>query len=212
MTIDMSAKAITNRLKLVAQLRKLCLALGKARPVGSAAEPGPAVIGDAIRRLEWTGSSPPRAWDSDLLALEAVVQPRLSPHVRGDSAISRSAELKLATSADKTHVDRPATTEDEFRPSIRHLRPDQSQNPSPSRSHVLIGPEVVSARLSAKSLARPGRWQRPRCSPGASTAARPDTWRGPRPPSRLREVERAGQVRRRAIPAAERLPVPSDAR
>jgi hypothetical protein len=33
MTVDMSAKAITNRLRLVAQLTALCLALGKARPV-----------------------------------------------------------------------------------------------------------------------------------------------------------------------------------
>jgi hypothetical protein len=31
MTVDMSAKAITNRLRLVSQLTALCLALGKAR-------------------------------------------------------------------------------------------------------------------------------------------------------------------------------------
>ncbi len=35
MTVDMSAKAITNRLKRVAQLRALCLALGKARPIAA---------------------------------------------------------------------------------------------------------------------------------------------------------------------------------
>ncbi len=33
MTVDMSAKAITNRLRLVSQLTALCLALGKARPI-----------------------------------------------------------------------------------------------------------------------------------------------------------------------------------
>jgi len=31
--LDMSPKAITNRLELVSQLRALCLALGSARPV-----------------------------------------------------------------------------------------------------------------------------------------------------------------------------------
>ena len=33
MIVDMSAKAITDRLRLVSQLTTLCLALGKARPV-----------------------------------------------------------------------------------------------------------------------------------------------------------------------------------
>jgi hypothetical protein len=31
--IDMSPKAISNRLKLVSQLRRLCLSLAKAKPV-----------------------------------------------------------------------------------------------------------------------------------------------------------------------------------
>ena len=35
MNVDMSPKAITDRLRLVAQLTVLCLALGKARPVAS---------------------------------------------------------------------------------------------------------------------------------------------------------------------------------
>jgi hypothetical protein len=33
MKVDMSAKAVTARLKMVSQLRRLCLALGKAKPV-----------------------------------------------------------------------------------------------------------------------------------------------------------------------------------
>jgi len=33
MKVDMSPKAISTRLKRVAQLRRLCLALGKAKPV-----------------------------------------------------------------------------------------------------------------------------------------------------------------------------------
>ena len=33
MNVDMSAKAITERLRLVSQLTVLCVALGKARPV-----------------------------------------------------------------------------------------------------------------------------------------------------------------------------------
>lgn len=37
MNVDMSAKAITDRLRLAAQLAALCLALGKARPIGEAA-------------------------------------------------------------------------------------------------------------------------------------------------------------------------------
>ena len=32
MTVDMSAKAVTDRLRLVSQLAALCLTLGKARP------------------------------------------------------------------------------------------------------------------------------------------------------------------------------------
>jgi hypothetical protein len=33
MIVDMSAKAITERLRLVSQLTTVCLALGKARPI-----------------------------------------------------------------------------------------------------------------------------------------------------------------------------------
>ena len=33
MKVDMSPEAVTARLKLASQLRRLCLALGKARPV-----------------------------------------------------------------------------------------------------------------------------------------------------------------------------------
>lgn len=33
MKVDMSAKAVTARLKLTSQLRRLCLSLGKAKPV-----------------------------------------------------------------------------------------------------------------------------------------------------------------------------------
>jgi hypothetical protein len=33
--VDMSAKAVTTRLQLVSQLRRLCLELGKAKPVAS---------------------------------------------------------------------------------------------------------------------------------------------------------------------------------
>lgn len=33
MKVDMSAKAVTARLKLVSQLRQLCLALAKAKPI-----------------------------------------------------------------------------------------------------------------------------------------------------------------------------------
>lgn len=39
MKVDMSSEAVTARLKLVSQLRRLCLALGKARPVDHSAEP-----------------------------------------------------------------------------------------------------------------------------------------------------------------------------
>ncbi|MFY9610635.1 MAG: hypothetical protein WAU45_18745 [Blastocatellia bacterium] len=35
MNVDMSAKAVTARLKLVSQLRRLCLSLAKAKPVSS---------------------------------------------------------------------------------------------------------------------------------------------------------------------------------
>ena len=38
MKVDMSAKAVTARLKLTSQLRRLCLSLGKAQRVGAAAE------------------------------------------------------------------------------------------------------------------------------------------------------------------------------
>jgi hypothetical protein len=34
MKVDMSAKAVTVRLRRVSQLRRLCLLLGKARPLG----------------------------------------------------------------------------------------------------------------------------------------------------------------------------------
>ena len=33
MNVDMSAKAVTTRLRRVSQLRKLCLSLAKAKPV-----------------------------------------------------------------------------------------------------------------------------------------------------------------------------------
>lgn len=35
MKVDMSAKAVTARLQLVSQLRRLCLALGQMKPVAS---------------------------------------------------------------------------------------------------------------------------------------------------------------------------------
>jgi len=35
MKIDMSPQAVTTRLRRASQLRRLCVALGKARPVGS---------------------------------------------------------------------------------------------------------------------------------------------------------------------------------
>ena len=38
MKVDMSAKAVTARLKLTSQLRRLCLSLGQARPVESNAK------------------------------------------------------------------------------------------------------------------------------------------------------------------------------
>jgi hypothetical protein len=38
MKVDMSPKAVTVRLKRVSQLRRLCLSLGKARPVDRPAE------------------------------------------------------------------------------------------------------------------------------------------------------------------------------
>ena len=38
MKVDMSPNAVTARLKLVSQLRNLCLALGKARPVDRSVE------------------------------------------------------------------------------------------------------------------------------------------------------------------------------
>jgi hypothetical protein len=40
MKVDMSAKAVTARLKMVSQLRRLCLALGKAKPVKSSSANG----------------------------------------------------------------------------------------------------------------------------------------------------------------------------
>ena len=38
MKVDMSAKAVTARLKLTSQLRRLCLSLGEAQRVGAAAD------------------------------------------------------------------------------------------------------------------------------------------------------------------------------
>lgn len=38
MKVDMSAKAVTIRLKRVSQLRRLCLSLGKAKPVANPSE------------------------------------------------------------------------------------------------------------------------------------------------------------------------------
>jgi hypothetical protein len=38
MKVDMSAKAVTARLKLVSQLRRLCLSLAKANPVNPPAK------------------------------------------------------------------------------------------------------------------------------------------------------------------------------
>lgn len=35
MKVDMSAKAVTARLKLVSQLRRLCLSLAKAKPAAA---------------------------------------------------------------------------------------------------------------------------------------------------------------------------------
>jgi len=39
MKVDMSAKAVTTRLKLVSQLRRLCLSLAKAKPINKPANP-----------------------------------------------------------------------------------------------------------------------------------------------------------------------------
>jgi|KBSSwiStaDraftv2_1062776.scaffolds.fasta_scaffold702294_2 hypothetical protein len=44
MKVDMSSEAVTARLKLVSQLRRLCLALGKARPVDHSAIADPASV------------------------------------------------------------------------------------------------------------------------------------------------------------------------
>ena len=51
MKVDMSAKAVTGRLKLTSQLRRLCLSLGRARPVepGAKAAKGPASHSDSSR-------------------------------------------------------------------------------------------------------------------------------------------------------------------
>lgn len=38
MKVDMSAAAVTARLKLTSQLRRLCLSLGKAKPVEAGAK------------------------------------------------------------------------------------------------------------------------------------------------------------------------------
>jgi hypothetical protein len=41
MKVDMSSKAVTTRLIRVAQLRRLCLSLGKAKPVDATANRQP---------------------------------------------------------------------------------------------------------------------------------------------------------------------------
>jgi hypothetical protein len=51
MKVDMSPEAVTARLKLASQLRRLCLALGKARPVKQPA------VGDAPTIYERTPQS-----------------------------------------------------------------------------------------------------------------------------------------------------------
>jgi len=55
MKVDMSPEAVTARLKLVSQLRRLCLALGQARPIGQSAEP-PAVA-DPVSTYERSSES-----------------------------------------------------------------------------------------------------------------------------------------------------------
>jgi hypothetical protein len=47
MKVDMSAKAVTMRLKRASQLRRLCVALGKAKPLEEA--PGSSSTADAVR-------------------------------------------------------------------------------------------------------------------------------------------------------------------
>lgn len=59
MKVDMSPEAVTARLKLVSQLRRLCLALGKARPVDHSAEP-PAVA-DPVSTYEPVSGQPRRS-------------------------------------------------------------------------------------------------------------------------------------------------------
>jgi hypothetical protein len=46
MKVDMSAKAVTVRLKRVSQLRRLCVALGKGKPLEG--PPGSSSIADAM--------------------------------------------------------------------------------------------------------------------------------------------------------------------
>ena len=41
MKVDMSPKAVTTRLVRVSQLRRLCLSLGKAKPLPAEREPPP---------------------------------------------------------------------------------------------------------------------------------------------------------------------------
>ena len=50
MKVDMSAEAVTARLKLASQLQRLCLALGKAKPVAD--EDRRAQFGDEHRNNE----------------------------------------------------------------------------------------------------------------------------------------------------------------
>ena len=60
MKVDMSPEAVTARLKLASQLRRLCLALGKARPLdGPLAQPA---IADARSSYE----PPPQSRDEPL--------------------------------------------------------------------------------------------------------------------------------------------------
>ena len=49
MRVDMSSEAVTARLKLVSQLRRLCLSLGKARPIDRAEQPS---VADAPTNYE----------------------------------------------------------------------------------------------------------------------------------------------------------------
>jgi hypothetical protein len=58
MKVDMSSEAVTARLKLASQLRRLCLALGKAWPVDQSAEPS--AVADPVSTYEPVGERPRR--------------------------------------------------------------------------------------------------------------------------------------------------------